>query len=194
MAETANGTEKLRNPINILKDLAETYNALDEKNPLKNEITETVGQDYQTQLATLLKGWKNYENMLKEYSYGIGSSDIGIQNTTDSLNGKLNILQNSWDSLVNSIIHKSSVKGGVSFLDGLLDTAEKLIDVFNIIPVALAGVTAVITAKNKDIGITKVYDAKNKKLDIEGNLFGIDFTQIKHYKEASNAIKDWNNA
>ncbi len=132
MAETANGTEKLRNPINILKDLAETYNALDEKNPLKNEITETVGQDYQTQLAALLKGWKNYENMLKEYSYGIGSSDIGIQNTTDSLNGKLNILQNSWDSLVNSIINKSSVKGGVSFLDGLLDTAEKLIDVFNI--------------------------------------------------------------
>ncbi len=193
MAETANGTEKLRNPINILKDLAETYNALDEKNPLKNEITETVGQDYQTQLATLLKGWKNYENMLKEYSYGIGSSDIGIQNTTDSLNGKLNILQNSWDSLVNSIIHKSSAKGGISFLDGLLDTAEKLIDVFNIIPVALAGVTAVITAKNKDVGITKVYDAKNKKLDIEGNLFGIDFTQIKHYKEASNAIKKWNN-
>lgn len=63
----------------------------------------------------------------------------------------------------------------------------------NIIPVALAGVTAVITAKNKDIGITKVYDAKNKKLDIEGNLFGIDFTQIKHYKEASSAIKNWNN-
>lgn len=193
MTETVNGTKKLRNPIDILKDLAKTYNSLDESDPLKSEITTNIGQKYHAnQLSALLAGWEDYEKMLKTYSEGMGSAEIEAQKTADSVEGRLHALQNSWDELVNSLTDKGAIKGGVSFLDNILQSATKLIDTFGEIPVALASVTAGMTALKKDYGITKVFDVDNKKLDIEGNLFGIDFTQIKHFRAAEKAIDSWN--
>ena len=43
MTEIVNGTEQLRSPIAILKDLAKTYNELDQKDPLRSEITRNIG-------------------------------------------------------------------------------------------------------------------------------------------------------
>lgn len=197
MTETINGVEKLRNPIEILKDLAKTYNSLDEKDPLKSEITTNIGQKFHAnQLSALLSGWKDYEKMLKDYSEGIGSSEIEAKKTADSLQGRLNVLQNSWDSFVNSLTSKSAIKGGVSFLDGLIQSTETLIDTLGEVPVILTSITAGITALNKDYGLTQVINPETKKLDLQGNLFGIDFTQIKqqkaHFEEASVSIDSWN--
>lgn len=193
MTETVNGIERLRNPIEILKDLAKTYNSLDASDPLKSEITTNIGEEYHAnQLSALLSSWDMYEKMLKTYAEGTGSADIEVQKTAGSLSGRLNTLQNSWDSLVNTITNKEALKDGISLFDGLVNTAEKLIDVFDVIPVAFAGITAFKTAKNKDYGITKIFDRDSGKLDIEGNFMGIDFTQIKHFRDASEAISDWN--
>ena len=136
MTETVNGIEKLRDPIDILKDLAKTYNALDESDPLKSEIITNIGQKFHAnQLSALLSGWSEYEKMLKTYSEGMGSADVEAQKTANSLSGRLNALQNSWDSLVNSITDKDVLKDGIGLFDGLINSAEKLIDVFNVIPV-----------------------------------------------------------
>lgn len=43
MTEIVNGAEQLRSPIAILKDLAKTYNELDQKDPLRSEITRNIG-------------------------------------------------------------------------------------------------------------------------------------------------------
>lgn len=43
MTEFVNGAEKLRNPIEILRDLAKTFNTLDEDDPLRAEIITNVG-------------------------------------------------------------------------------------------------------------------------------------------------------
>lgn len=43
MTEMVNGTEKLRDPIRILRDLAKTYNQLDEDDPLRAEIVTNIG-------------------------------------------------------------------------------------------------------------------------------------------------------
>ena len=47
MTEMKNGIEQLRNPIEILKDLAKTFNSLDEKDPLRAEILTNIGGKYQ---------------------------------------------------------------------------------------------------------------------------------------------------
>ena len=193
MTETVNGIERLRNPIEILKDLAKTYNSLDDSDPLKSEITTNIGEEYHAnQLSALLSGWDMYEKMLKTYAEGTGSADIEVQKSAGSLSGRLNTLQNSWDSLVNTITNKDALRDGISLFEGLINTAEKLIDVFDVIPVAFAGITAFKTVKDKDYGITKIFDHDSGKLDIEGNFMGIDFTQIKHFRDASEAISDWN--
>lgn len=43
MTEFVDGSEKLRNPVEILRDLAETFNELDEDDPLRAEILTNVG-------------------------------------------------------------------------------------------------------------------------------------------------------
>ena len=192
MTETVDGVEKLRTPIAILKDLAKTYNSLSENDPLKSEITTNIGgKHHANQLSALLSGWSDYERMLVDYSNGAGSALEEANKSANNLTGRLNALQNSWDELVNSITNKSAIKGGVSFLDTLLQSTTKLIEKFDVLPVAAAGITAFLTAKNKDYGISQVFN-EDGKFDIQGNFMGIDISQIKHYREAEKAIAGWN--
>lgn len=43
MTTFVNGAEKLRNPIEILRDLAKTFNELDKDDPLRAEILTNIG-------------------------------------------------------------------------------------------------------------------------------------------------------
>ena len=63
--EFVNGIEKMRNPIEVLKDLAKVFNELEESDPLRTEILTNIGQKYQAnKLSALLSGWSDYEKML----------------------------------------------------------------------------------------------------------------------------------
>lgn len=54
MTEYVNGVEQLRNPIDILRDLAKTYNSLSETDPLKSEITTNIGQKYHANVCVAI--------------------------------------------------------------------------------------------------------------------------------------------
>ncbi len=192
MTEFVDGTEKLRNPIDILRDLAKTFNQLDEDDPLRAEILTNVGQKYHAaKLGALLQNMDMFDKMLVDYSEGSGSALEEANKSANNLTGTLNKLSNSWTELVNSITSKSAIKSGVGFLDGLLQSATKLVEIFDVIPVALAGITAFMTAKNKDMGL-HIFDEKGN-FDLSGNFMGIiDVDQIKHYSQAKKAVSDWN--
>ena len=73
--EFVNGIEKMRNPIEVLEDLAKVFNELEESDPLRTEILTNIGQKYQAnKLSALLSGWSDYEKMLVDYSEGTGSA------------------------------------------------------------------------------------------------------------------------
>lgn len=73
--EFVNGVEQMRNPIDILEDLAEVFNSLSESDPLRNDILMNIGQKYQAnKLSALLSGWSDYEKMLQDYAEGEGSA------------------------------------------------------------------------------------------------------------------------
>ncbi len=193
MTEMVNGAEKLRNPIDILRDLAKTFNQLDEDDPLRAEILTNVGQKYHAaKLGALLQNMDMFDKMLVDYSNGAGSALREADLSANDLTGTLNKLSNSWDALVNSITSKSTIKGGVSFLDALLQSATKLIDTVDVLPVALASFTAFTTAKNKDVGIRQIFN-EDGKFDVQGNFMGIDISSIKHFSQAKKAISEWNN-
>ena len=63
--EFVNGVEKMRNPIEVLEDLAKVFNQLEESDPLRTEILTNIGQKYQAnKLSALLSGWSDYEKCL----------------------------------------------------------------------------------------------------------------------------------
>lgn len=75
MTEMVNGAEKLRDPISILRDLAKTFNQLDEDDPLRAEILTNIGQKYHAnKLSALLQNMDLYDKMLTDYSEGEGSA------------------------------------------------------------------------------------------------------------------------
>lgn len=192
------GVVSLREPMEIIKELSEAYTKLDETDIKRSNLLSAVGGKYRANaLNALLENYDMYSKMLDEYADGIGSMDEEAQKTADSWEGRINSLQNSWDSLVNTITGKTAIKGGVAFLDNIIQGAEKLTDALGAVPVLLTTINTAIVAMNKDYGITQLLNPETKKLDIQGNIFGIDFTSIKaqkkHFEEAEGAIAGWNN-
>ena len=191
------GTPTLRNTMEVLKELAEVYNSLPDNSAEKQGLISDLGGKYHANaLSSLLSRWDLYEKMLKEFSQGTGSALEEAEKTAKSWEGRLNSLQNSFDSFLNVLTNKDAVLNGISLFDKLIQGAETLTDTIGEIPVVLTALNTAMVAMNKDYGITKVWDSEKGKIDIQGNMFGIDFTAIKnmkkHFSEAEGAIQLWN--
>ena len=189
-----NGT-KLREPMDILKELSEVYRTLPDGSDQKQGLITDLGGKHADSLSALLDNWDLYEKMLTDFSQGGGSALKEAAQEADSWEGRIVSLQNSWDSLVNSLTNQDYVKGGISFLDNAIQGFEKLTETIGAIPVMLTALNTALLAKKPDYGITQIFNPDSGKVDIQGNLMGIDFTAIKnqkkHFKEASDAINKW---
>lgn len=127
MTEFVNGAEKLRNPIEILRDLAKTFNTLDEDDPLRAEIITNVAGKFQaSKLAALLQNMELFDKMLVDYSEGSGSALEEANKSATNLTGSINTLQNSWNELINSLVTSENLKAGVNFLNGLVQGVTEL--------------------------------------------------------------------
>lgn len=127
MTEFVNGAEKLRNPIDILRDLAKTFNQLDEDDPLRAEILTNIGQKYHAaKLGALLQNMEMFDKMLVDYSEGTGSALEESNKSAENLTGTFNKLSNSWTEFVNNIINSDGLKAGVNLLNKLVEGATSL--------------------------------------------------------------------
>lgn len=197
LKETKNGVLSLRDPMEVLKELSVEYNKLEESDIRRTDLLSSIGGKLRaTQLDALLRQWNTYETMLKQYAEGTGSMAVEAEKTAKSLEGRLNSLSNTFTSFVNTITNKDVALNGISFLDKMVQGVEGLVNTFGTIPTVLTAVNSSMVALNKDYGLTKVWDKETKKIDFEGNIFGIDISRIrnlkKHYDEAGIAIKRWN--
>lgn len=191
------GIATLRNPMEVLKELAAVYNSLPDSSADKQGLISDLGGKYHANaLSALLSRWDIYEKMLGEFSQGTGSALEEAEKTADSWEGRLHSLQNSFDSFVNTLTDKEAVKGGVTFFDRLIQGAEGFIDIFGELPTVLTAVNSSMVALNKDYGVTQVWNKDKRKIDIQGEAFGINFTAAKnlkkHFSEAEDAIAKWN--
>ncbi|MCI8551350.1 MAG: phage tail tape measure protein, partial [Lachnospiraceae bacterium] len=192
-----NGMVSLKEPMQVIKELSDAYTSLDQSDPRRKNLLDAAGNQYSADaLNAILENYDMYEKMLRQYETGLGTMDAEAAKTASSWQGRLNALQNSWDSFVASLTDKEAVMNGVSFFDRLIQGSEKLVDTFGAVPVTLAAVNSAMAALHKDYGITQLRNAETGELDIQGNLFGIDFTAIKaqkkHFAEAEEAITGWN--
>ena len=129
MTELINGTEQLRDPISILRDLAKTFTTLEETDPLRAEILTNIGGKYQaTKLSALLQNMEMFDKMLVDYSEGSGSAMEEAQKSANNLTGSINILLNSWNEFVNTIVNSKELKSGVNLLNDLVQGATNLVN------------------------------------------------------------------
>ena len=191
------GVPTLRNTMDVLRDLAEVYNSLPDNSAEKQGLISSLGGKYHANsLSALLSRWDLYEKMLSEFSQGTGSALEEAEKTADSWEGRIAKLQNSWDSFINTLTNKEAIKGGISFFDRLIQGATELTNAIGEIPVVLTALNSALVMTNKDYGITQIWNKDKGKIDLQGNIFGIDITNIKnmkkHFAEAEGAIAGWN--
>lgn len=192
------GMATLRNPMEVLKDLADVYNSLPDNSAEKQGlISDLGGKFHANSLSSLLSRWDMYEKMLEEFSQGTGSALEEAEKTANSWEGHLAALQNSWDSFINTLTNKEAIMNGITFFDRMIQGAESFVDTFGAIPTVLTAINTSMVAMHKDYGLTKVWNRETGRIDLEGNIFGIDFSalknQKKHFEEAEQAISIWNN-
>ncbi len=169
MTEMVNGAEKLRNPIAILRDLAVTFNKLDEDDPLRAEILTNIGQKYHaTKLSALLQNMGMYDKMLKDYSEGEGSAFEEAQKSANNLTGSLNRLSNTWTGTVNNIVNSKALTTGVNTLNGLLGIINQITDALG--SWGSIGLGAGIFAGFKNVGRPKMYGLTNYCFEIADNI------------------------
>lgn len=191
------GADALREPMDALRELAGIYNSLPDDSERKQGLLNDLGgAEHADALAGLLERWDLYEQMLGEFSQGTGSALAAAERSADSWEGRLYALSNSFDSFVNTLTRKDAVLGGISLFDGMIQGAETLTDLVGEITVTVAALNTALTVADKDYGVRQIWNGEKGKLDVQGNLFGIDFTAIKqqkkHFEEAKDAIAGWN--
>lgn len=156
MTEMVDGAEKLRNPIAILRDLAETFNSLDESDPMRAEILTNIGQKYHAaKLGALLQNMDMFDRMLTDYSNGGGSAMDEANKSAENLTGTMNALSNSWTEFINSAINAESLKLAVNLLNGLVQGATLLTKALT--PLGTIGLGAGLFAGLQNVGRDKMY-------------------------------------
>ena len=176
------GVATLRNPMDVLKELSEVYSSLPDNSADKQGLISDIGGKYHANaLSSLLGNWELYEKMLSDYASGTGSAMTEAMKTSDSWEGRLHSLSNSWLELIDNFAMDS------------LQEKELLLPTLTS---AIMGLRSVFSGK----GITDInYNKEGKglnKLDIEGSLFGLNFSSINrwksHFSEAESEIARWN--
>lgn len=126
--EFVNGVEKMRNPIEVLEDLAKVFNELEESDPLRTEILTNIGQKYQAnKLSALLSGWSDYEKMLVDYSEGTGSAAKEAEKSANNWEGSLNKLSNTWTGFIQNFANSNMITSGLQGVTGIIKAFDTII-------------------------------------------------------------------
>ena len=138
--------------------------------------------------------------MMQDYASGSGSMVNEAMKTADSWQGRLNSLSNQWTEFISGFMDTEYIKGSISGLEGMIVAMDKLNDAQLFIPTMLSsimGLRNMFTGKGlTNIGFSKDGTGSLGKLDVQGSLFGIDFTKMgqwkSHFAEAESLLTQWN--
>ena len=128
LKETKDGLMQTRNAMDVLNDLSEAYNKLDSNDVKRANLLSSVGGKLRsTQLDALLTHWKDmYEPMLQQCKDGTGSMAKEAEKTSNSWEGSMNRLANTWTKTIGHIADSDAIIGAVKGLKSLLSVIDKI--------------------------------------------------------------------
>ena len=113
--------DNLRDPIELLSELADTYNSLPDGNAKKLELLTNIGGGNHVDfLGSLLSNWERYDKMLGDFGNSSGSMMNDAEKSATSLDGALNSLSSTWTDTMNNVIKSDELTAIVQTLNTLL--------------------------------------------------------------------------
>lgn len=121
------GIVRLRDPIQVLRELSQAYNSLPDDSEQRSGILSDIGGKYRSNvLAAILSNWDSYEKMIGDYENAGGAAMDAAAKTADSWEGSLNRLKNTWTETVGNIADSDAIISAINGLQGLLSVLDKV--------------------------------------------------------------------
>lgn len=123
------GIARLRDPMEVLKELAEVYNSLPDDSADKAGIISDIGGKYRGNvLSSILSNWDKYEKMLQDYENASGSAMEEAMKSANNWEGSLNRLSNTWTDTIGNIANSDAIITIINSLNSLLSVVNKVTD------------------------------------------------------------------
>lgn len=129
MTKMVDGSEKLKTPIELIKELSVAFNSLPEGDIKRANILNDIGgKHHANTLAAILSDLKSYNSILELYNNtsADGSAFREAEKSANNLSGSLNKLSNTWTDTVENILNSDTLTNGVNVLNSLLGLVNKL--------------------------------------------------------------------
>lgn len=120
ITEIVNGSENLKTPIQLLKELAETFQMLAIDDPRRTNILSNLGGSSSDTLTTILNHWASYEKMLTLYSTGLGSASKKAEESANHLENSFQRLSNTWTNITKNIANSDTITFVINTMNHLL--------------------------------------------------------------------------
>lgn len=123
LKEIKNGTLQLRDPMEVLRDLAKEVEKEGESSLKVANLVAAIGGKYRgNSLIALLRNWDTYEKMLAEFNStdAVGSAMDEATKSANNWNGQINKLKNTWTELVNRFISSDDAIALIGSLNDLI--------------------------------------------------------------------------
>lgn len=123
--ETVDGVEKLRNPMEVIGDMAMQWEkGLLSEVDLNDLVSDLGGKLRSNQLMALIQNFDMYESMVQDFAGAAGSADKEFGIYMDSWEARLNQLNSAWTNFVASFGIEDFIKDLISFGTTLLTVAD----------------------------------------------------------------------
>lgn len=143
------GSSQLRDPVNILGQLAQVYNSLPDGSSAKSGILSDIGGKYNSDvLSSLLSNWSQYEKMLSDYGNSQGTAVNQANQKAEAWSGIFNSISNNWTSLLSSLSDDSTFLSLLKILENLTSGATYLVQSLGGFPAIIAVVSGALASKN----------------------------------------------
>ena len=118
--------DEFKSTYQILKELSKVWNTLTDVN--QASLTELIAGKRQGNLmSSIMSNFSDAEAVVRVSSNSIGSAETEHEKKLQSINGKLNILQSTFEKLSSTVMEDGLVKGAIEQLTNLLELINSLV-------------------------------------------------------------------
>lgn len=145
MADKA-GTQ-FKSTTQIMREIAGVYDQLSDVD--QAALLKTIsGKRMANTTSALIQNWSTVEDVIKSTQNATGSADAENAKHLDSIEGKMQQFQATFQSLSTSILDSGLVKGTIGAGSGILGFFDTLIDKLGVLPGLIAPVTSLLLSMN----------------------------------------------
>lgn len=149
----------------IMQSIADVYDDLTDTD--KADLLETIaGKNRANEVAALIQNWNRVTQATKSAENSTGSAMEEQEKYADSLQGRLNSLSSSLQTISNNALDSGFLKGLVSGATGAVNAVNKIIETFDTIPTVVGAASIAMSAFGKGVFKTVIDETGKSKIEI----------------------------